>query len=43
MIVVHAGRVTLQSQGCTLELAPSASAVIGRGSPLQVEAQANSL
>lgn len=42
MIVVHAGHVTLQSQGRTLELGPGASAVIGRGSPLQLEAQANS-
>lgn len=42
MIVVHTGRVTLQSLGSTLELGPGASAVIGRGSPLQVQAQANS-
>lgn len=41
-IVVHCGRVTLQSQGNTLELGPGASAVIGRGSPLQVQAQENS-
>jgi uncharacterized cupin superfamily protein len=43
MIVVHTGRVTLQCQDCSLELGPGASVVIGRGSPLQVEAQANSL
>lgn len=42
MIVVHSGRVILQSLGSTLELGPGASAVIGRGSPLQVQAQANS-
>lgn len=40
-IVVHSGQVTLQSLGNTLELGPGASAVIGRGSPLQVQAQAN--
>jgi uncharacterized cupin superfamily protein len=42
MIVVHSGRVILQSLGTTLELGPGASAVVGRGSPLQVQAQANS-
>jgi uncharacterized cupin superfamily protein len=42
-IVVHAGRVTLQSQDRTLELNPGDSAVIARGTSLQVEAQVNSL
>ena len=43
MIVVHAGQVTLQSQDRTLELNPGDSAVIARGTSLQVEAQPNSL
>ncbi|MGY2257922.1 cupin domain-containing protein [Pseudomonas sp. SDO55104_S430] len=41
MIVVHCGRVILQSLGSTLELGPGSSAVIGRGSQLQVEAHDN--
>jgi len=43
MIVVHAGQVTLQSQHCTLQLNPGDSAVIARGTSLQVEAQPDSL
>jgi uncharacterized cupin superfamily protein len=42
-IVVHAGAVTLRSQGQTLQLRPGESAVIGRGTALEVEAQAGSL
>ncbi|WP_237883453.1 cupin domain-containing protein [Pseudomonas sp. PGPR40] len=43
MIVVHAGRVSLQSQDCTLQLNPGDSAVIARGTSLQIEAQPDSL
>lgn len=43
MIVVHAGRVTLQTQDCTLQLNPGESAVIARGTSLQVDAQPDSL
>jgi uncharacterized cupin superfamily protein len=43
MIVVHAGRVTLQSQDHTLQLNPGDSAVIARGTSLQIEAQPDSL
>jgi uncharacterized cupin superfamily protein len=43
VIVVHSGHLVLQSLGQTLELAPGASAVIGCGTALQLEAQANSL
>ncbi|CAN1602219.1 cupin domain-containing protein [Pseudomonas sp. B21-028] len=43
MIVVHSGRVTLQSLGSTLELGPGDSAVIGRGSPLRVEVQGDAV
>lgn len=39
VMVVHAGHVVLQSQGQTLELGIGASAVIGRGTALRVEAQ----
>ncbi|WP_223484810.1 cupin domain-containing protein [Pseudomonas sp. A-RE-19] len=39
VIVVHAGHVLLQSQGQTLELGIGASAVIGRGTALKLEAQ----
>ncbi|WP_210639362.1 cupin domain-containing protein [Pseudomonas sp. Tri1] len=42
-IVVHAGAVTLRSQAQTLQLKPGESAVIGRGTALEVEAQAESL
>lgn len=43
MIVVHAGQVSLQSQDCTLQLNPGDSAVIARGTSLQIEVQPNSL
>lgn len=43
MIVVHAGQVTLQSQDRSLQLNPGESAVISRGTPVQIEAQPNSL
>jgi uncharacterized cupin superfamily protein len=43
MIVVHAGQVTLQSQDGTLQLNPGDSAVIARGTCLQVDAQPDSL
>ena len=43
MIVVHAGQVTLQSQDGTLQLNPGDSAVIARGTSIQVEAQPDSL
>lgn len=42
-IVVHAGQVTLQSQDGTLQLNPGDSAVIARGTSVQVEAQPDSL
>lgn len=42
-IVVHAGGVTLRSQAQVLQLKPGESAVIGRGTVLEVEAQAESL
>ena len=42
-IVIHAGQVTLQSQDCTLQLNPGDSAVIARGTSLQIEAQPDSL
>lgn len=42
MIVVHAGRVTLESEGQKLLLEPGDSVVIGRGTMLQLEAQAGS-
>lgn len=42
-IVVHAGAVTLRSQTQTLLLKPGESAVIGRGTAFEVEAQADSL
>ncbi|UZE20206.1 cupin domain-containing protein [Pseudomonas sp. B21-054] len=42
-IVVHAGAVTLRSQAQTLQLKPGESAVIGLGTALEVEAQAESL
>jgi uncharacterized cupin superfamily protein len=41
-IVVHAGQVTLRSQDCTLQLNPGDSAVIARGTSLQIEAQPDS-
>ncbi|EXF96487.1 cupin [Pseudomonas fluorescens HK44] len=41
VIVIHAGHVVLQSQGQTLELGIGASAVIGRGTTLRIEAQAD--
>ncbi|MFW0755078.1 cupin domain-containing protein [Pseudomonas sp. H11T01] len=43
VIVVHSGHLVLQSLGQTLELAPGASAVIGYGTALQLEAHANTL
>ena len=43
MIVVHAGQVTLQSQDRSLQLNPGDSAVIARGTSVQIEAQADSL
>jgi uncharacterized cupin superfamily protein len=43
MLVVHAGHVTLQSEQATLELAAGSSAVIGRGTAVQVQALAGSL
>ncbi|MBT2339303.1 MULTISPECIES: cupin domain-containing protein [Pseudomonas] len=42
-IVVHAGAVTLRSQAQTLALKPGESAVIGRGTALELEAQPGSL
>lgn len=42
-IVVHAGAVTLRSQAQMLRLLPGESAVIGRGTVLEIEAQADSL
>ncbi len=42
VIVVHTGHVTLKTQEQTLELAVGASAVIGRGSALQIEAKPGS-
>jgi uncharacterized cupin superfamily protein len=42
-IVVHAGRVTLQSQDHRFQLNPGDSAVIARGTSLQIEAQPDSL
>ena len=43
MLVIHAGRVTLQDEDLTLELNPGDSVVIGRGTALQGQAQPNSL
>ncbi|CAH0234109.1 cupin domain-containing protein [Pseudomonas mediterranea] len=43
MIVVHSGRVILQSHANTLDLGPGGSAVIGRGSPLRVEVQGDAV
>lgn len=43
MIVVHSGHLTLQAEDCTLELGRGASAVIGRGTTLQIQAQADTL
>lgn len=43
MLVVHAGRVTLQDEQQTLELSVGDSVVIGRGTALRVQAQAGSL
>ncbi|BBP64473.1 MULTISPECIES: cupin domain-containing protein [Pseudomonas] len=42
-IVVHAGDVTLRSPALTLQLKPGDSAVIGRGTSLEVEAHPQSL
>ncbi|MGH8388653.1 MAG: cupin domain-containing protein [Pseudomonas sp.] len=42
VIVVHTGHVTLKTREQTLELAVGASAVIGRGTALRIEAQAGS-
>lgn len=39
VIVLHAGHVTLKTREQTLELAVGASAVIGRGTALRIEAQ----
>lgn len=39
VIVVHAGHVTLKTRERTLELAVGASAVIGRGTALRIEAK----
>ena len=41
VIVVHAGHVVLQSETQTLELGVGASAVIGRGTALRLQAQAD--
>lgn len=43
MVVVHSGHLTLQTEDCTLELGRGASAVIGRGTALQIQAQADTL
>jgi uncharacterized cupin superfamily protein len=43
MLVVHAGRVTLQDEQQALELSAGDSVVIGRGTALRVQAQAGSL
>ena len=43
MVVVHSGHLTLQAEDCTLELGRGASAVIGRGTALQIQAQADTL
>lgn len=43
MLVVHAGRVTLQDEQQSLELSVGDSVVIGRGTALRVQAQASSL
>ncbi|MNF46706.1 Cupin domain protein [compost metagenome] len=43
MIVVHSGHLTLQTEDCMLELGRGASAVIGRGTALQIQAQADTL
>ncbi|MDX1370264.1 cupin domain-containing protein [Pseudomonas sp.] len=43
MVVVHSGHLTLQAEDCTLELGRGASAVIGRGTALQIRAQADTL
>jgi uncharacterized cupin superfamily protein len=42
-IVVHAGQVTLQSEGHSLQLRPGDSAVIARGTSIRIEAQPGSL
>ena len=43
MLVIHAGRVTLQDEDLTLELNPGDSLVIGRGTAFQGQAEPNSL
>ncbi|WP_249673540.1 cupin domain-containing protein [Pseudomonas abieticivorans] len=43
MLVVHAGFVTVQSETGSLELAAGSSAVIGRGTAVQIQALAGSL
>lgn len=43
MLVLHAGRVTLQDEQQTLELGVGDSVVIGRGMTLRMQAQAGSL
>jgi uncharacterized cupin superfamily protein len=43
MLVVHAGRVTLQDEQQALELSVGDSVVIGRGTALRVQAQVGSL
>ena len=42
-VVVHSGHLSLQAEDCSLELGPGASAVIGRGTALQIQAQADTL
>ncbi|WP_422775939.1 cupin domain-containing protein [Pseudomonas mediterranea] len=42
MIVVHAGAVTLRSQEQTLQLKPGESAVIARGTAVEIDAQPDS-
>jgi uncharacterized cupin superfamily protein len=42
MLVVHKGLVTLRSEGRSIELERGQSAVIGRGSQVQIDAQSNS-
>jgi len=43
MLVVHAGKVSLQDEQQTLELGVGDSVVVGRGTALRVQAQAGSL
>lgn len=43
MLVIHAGRVTLQDKDLRLELSPGDCVVIGRGTALQGQAQHNSV